>query len=765
MNATSRLLDVAAPMNAGPALGAAAMPDGEGEGFFSSYEWCLNPLQTFAALCARAHEELARCHSLDVIWQREESRTNLYLLLCAACCTIDDYLMHRPWDLSAAVRRLPRMGACIRVAQGVLNAAPTLRRLLVDERARRLRKQLAHCVDLICKILVDRGEGHSRTWTSLAAAMREASCIGLPSELLAWRARIPEAFRCQDMSHFDALAMARRFLLAETDNSRPVLVVGLRTAGAYFAPLVRAALAARGFPVLGWITIRPKLGMSRRERRHLQRVAAGESRVLVVDDHPNTGGTFARTLELLNRMGIASDRVVFVAPEHPAQLDWMRQVGDAKCVILPFGELYKQQLLQDDATIADILCDLFRRHGWTEVYLQTSPQLDRLNAEQAARLLDTFEVRLKRVWRVQLRRDGAPAVERVVVAKSVGWGWLGYHAVLASLRLAEFVPPLVGFRHGLLFSEWVGPPDGSARRPTPAQITPLVAAYVAARVKRLRLDEDPSFASRGARHAGPDILLRTLRQPCGRVLGPLFTPWLRAQLEQYRTSRPSLIDGRMEPDEWVLSNSGIVKVDFEHHNFGGAQPDVVDGCYDLACAIRDLDIAEADEEAILAQVLTPDRRFRRRRAASALQTAEWRRRNADSGVLGRPGEFAQDTGGLESPLQSCARCLEFSDGPALRILRGATGNAAEVVATPVLPRSRWRVRCRVPRAAFPAHDVDRHRSAVAPEGRRLLRRPQYRTKHRAREAILCDVRAPRWHCRVRQRLLRCGARPRDAARR
>ena len=40
--------------------------------------------------------------------------------------------------------------------------------------------------------------------------------------------------------------------------------------------------------------------------------------------------------------------------------------------------------------------------------------------------------------------------------------WLGYHAFLAGHRLAGFVPPVLGLRDGVLYSEWLPqPPAGN----------------------------------------------------------------------------------------------------------------------------------------------------------------------------------------------------------------------------------------------------------------------------------------------------------------
>lgn len=570
------------------------------ESFFDAYGWCLNPLQTFTALCGRAREELARHDATLVTWQREEVRTNLYLLLSAACCTIDDYLAHRPCDTSPVARRLPRLGRPLRVGESGVNAAVALAQSASLGRVRRFREKLARSLDLACAILVEGGDGRPGTWANLRAAVGDLSGTGLPERLLAWRSRIPEAFRCQDMSHHDPIALAEAALDSGACGGGPVLVVGLRTAGAYFAPLVAAFLAARSVSVTKWVTIRPKVGLSRDEHASLLRAVPRTARVFVIDDHPNTGGTFSEALNLFARLGFASERFVVLAPEHPAQLDWRRVLDGVRVIALPFERLHTRRLLRDNARIAAILRECFRAQGWREAILQDCPEVERLNETLSSHSGDSFEVRSKRVYRVQLRADGGSVAQRHILAKSVGCGWLGYHAALAGLRLREFVPAFVGFRQGLLFSEWLGPLDTSPKHPALAEVADLVPRYVSARVARLRLQEDPSFAGLGVRRAGWDTLVRLLGQPYGRLLGPAFAGRLRAELVAYVAPKPVLVDGRMGLGEWISAGDRIAKTDFEHHNFGGAQQDVVDPCYDLACALRELDVSEAAEQAMLA---------------------------------------------------------------------------------------------------------------------------------------------------------------------
>jgi hypothetical protein len=124
-------------------------------------------------------------------------------------------------------------------------------------------------------------------------------------------------------------------------------------------------------------------------------------------------------------------------------------------------------------------------------------------------------------------------------------------------------------------------------------------SYLAARVKNLPLAEDPCFESIGYRRTGWDTLVRILSHPCGRLSGALKTTTFKAALKNYVSPRPTLLDGGMGLTNWVEDERGILKVDFEHHNFGGAQQDVVDPCYDLAGAIYELDLSHADEELLV----------------------------------------------------------------------------------------------------------------------------------------------------------------------
>jgi hydroxymethylpyrimidine pyrophosphatase-like HAD family hydrolase/adenine/guanine phosphoribosyltransferase-like PRPP-binding protein len=450
-------------------------------------------------------------------------------------------------------------------------------------------------------MLAAESEPEPESWAGLVSDFRALSSVPLPPRLLRWRMPIPEAFRCQDMSHHDVLAMAQRFVDSGASNGGRVLVVGPRTAGAYFAPLVSAHLQVHGIPSAGWITFRPRRGLSHDEKGRFRKMAAAASQVLVVDDHPNTGRTLVLTAALLERLGVAPQNIVILAPEHAAQPDWPQVVRQsAKLITLRWTEFHKQRLLNDPAAIASMLREFYREDGCDDVRVQPSPAVEAVNSRLQAHYPDGFQVRLKSVYEVRLSRPGRPPQVQHVCAKSVGWGWLGYHAYVAGKRLAGFVPAVLGLAGGLLFSEWVGGVEASAGEPRDRKtIVAMLPSYVAARVGRLRLTEDPSLRTESCRWTGRDTLLQLLRRPYGRFIGRLKASALRKQLDRYSNPLPSMVDGRMGPEDWVTRGSEVYKVDFEQHNFGGGEQDIADPAYDLAGAAYELALSEDEERQVL----------------------------------------------------------------------------------------------------------------------------------------------------------------------
>src|SRR5262249_25455605 len=160
-----------------------------------------------------------------------------------------------------------------------------------------------------------------------------------------------------------------------------------------------------------------------------------------------------------------------------------------------------------------------------------------------------------------------------------------YHAFLAARRLDGLVPPLLGLRDGLLYTEWFPQPEG-AEEDRGRQVA-AAASYVAARVRGLGLGEDPTpTLGLNAQHDAFELLEKVLSKASpGTAAAPRMRRRVRHRLAGLPCPVPPLIDGRMRRPEWVAGPAGLLKTDFEHHGLGKNELNVVDPAYDLADAV------------------------------------------------------------------------------------------------------------------------------------------------------------------------------------
>ena len=581
------------------------------EAFYTSYGWCLNPFLSVRELFQRLREDLNRVAALD--WQREECRINVYLFSCAIACTVDDYLARPARNPTPYLKGVP--GAIVPLLERATEHAHSLWARFVDRRVIRWRDRWQRWVNVACEILATHADPGDAKRAELRHAVELFERAKLPERLLRRRMAVPAAFRNQDLTHHDVRALACRCAATGSDPDAPVAVMGLRTAGAYLAPLLATHLTLLGHRAVAWIAIRPGHALPRCERQRLRELLGLAGRVLVVDEFPRTGRTFRLALRLLTRdFAVNAERITVVAPLHPSQPEWsLVQPPEAappvKQATLEPSELFKARWLLSDATAAPLLREYYSRGGWEDVRLEVCPEADAVDAELQRQPEKGRErhARLKRVFRVRLEQSRAAPIVRYVAAKSVGWGWLSYHAYLAGSGLAGLVPRVLGLRHGLLWTEWAGPiPSrdepgiGGPAAATLQGIDPgAVGTYVARRAARLRLAEDPFAGNTAPDLNGWAVLTQILRRVYGVRLGRLKSPVLRRALGRYVSPVPALVDGRMHRHEWIITDGAILKTDFEQHNFGSGELNIVDPAYDLAAAAFELRLSEEAEAALL----------------------------------------------------------------------------------------------------------------------------------------------------------------------
>ncbi|MGC2526867.1 MAG: HAD hydrolase family protein [Candidatus Acidiferrum sp.] len=573
------------------------------EQFYSFYGWALDPVLSVRELFEHLSESLNRLNSLNVPWQIEECKANLYLLASAVTCTLDDYLGETPLALSKISLKFPRLRIPILLAQKIVNVVYRLANFPQKSRAARWRRKWTSQVDAICELLTRTSKPARQELNELRNSIGHCIATPLPMQLLNRRMQLPSGYRSQDLAHQDAFSLAERFSASQQNRQSPLLIIGPRSMGAYFAPAAKAKLSQLGWTSVSWCTIRPKKGISPWEETALRSLHSPDVRVLLMDESPNTGNTFQLMLHLLRKRGVPPERIFLLAAMHPARPDWPLPITEETrgitLIRLDSNALHKNRLLEPHS-VQPLLASYFQSLGWNGVQLLESARTGELNARLEEHFLEDFQCRLKRVFDVRLTKKGATPVIRRVLAKSVGWGWLGYHAFFAGKQLAEFVPATLGLREGLLYMEWLERADGNQVAPPIERL----AAYVAARAATLRLKKDPTFAiSPGYGWTGWSVLIDSLRRAYGSIVGRLKVTALHRNLAQHVSRAPALIDGNMKRGDWLQTQNTFFKVDYEHHNFGRTELYIVDPAYDLASAVFEFRLSAQEENELITRYI------------------------------------------------------------------------------------------------------------------------------------------------------------------
>ncbi|HTX99218.1 MAG TPA: hypothetical protein VMG09_04305 [Bacteroidota bacterium] len=580
------------------AVGAEKIVQKSEREFYSAYDWCLNPIQTVRDLFVRLTAELDRYSSLSRAWERAEVRITLYLLICAIACSIDDYLSWDPFVLTPVADDYPKFASAFMLVQGILNFPYALRSVRRIASVSALRNEWRSYVDRMCSILLSDDHLSPEAVASLKSDFRAMGSRSLPEDFLRRKMKLNEGYRCQDLTHHDVLALTDRFIQSNPATDTNIVVIGPRTAGAYFAPLVKCHLQYRGYQHVSWITLRPKRGLSRAELTYLRHNLNADCRVIITDDYSNTGNTFRKIQKIILRYGVSPKNITLLAPLHPTQPVVKLTVHpETKVLALQHKDLFKNSFLNTPSAVEPLLQEYLGETGGAIALAPSTPDRDRLNAQFELHYRDSFQVRLKKVYDVEIRYPDRPRETRRVLAKSVGWGWLGYHAFIAGTRLSGSVPNVLGLRNGFLFTEWVDGRPWSASE-VKSDGLEVLSSYIVRRATQLRLERDPRFRSPDTGWGWLEIL-RLLRQTYGDKIGRLKQKALHENLRPLVSPVPSLVDGRMRPDEWLLTATGLTKTDFEHHNFGAPEFDIVDPAYDLAATTFEFQLSPEHRDSLI----------------------------------------------------------------------------------------------------------------------------------------------------------------------
>ena len=230
--------------------------------FYEGYAWCLNPHLTVQKAIEHLRDEIGKLPKLPPGWQSDEAVTNVYLLSCGLLNCIDEYLrgpgLRLPWRLATT---LP--GRCARwMADNMFD--------LRQRRRNELRQWRDLWLGALHNFLAVAVSASATEPGAFAEAGEELTSLlntTLPRELLDDRVGIPSPFRRLDMTHRDVIALGERYVDRFPDRAQAILLVGLRTSGSYFAPLLRAFLANKGYTSVSLLTLSPSKGPGRGEAK------------------------------------------------------------------------------------------------------------------------------------------------------------------------------------------------------------------------------------------------------------------------------------------------------------------------------------------------------------------------------------------------------------------------------------------------------------------------------------------------------------------
>lgn len=520
----------------------------------------------------------ARVRALAIGQATRRRWADAFLLTAAAAQVLGDHL-HRSgsWPRRIlgqldgsprpAVRRAGDLGHRALRTAGALRSRRRGHRALVARRAELLDLSVALAAATLGSLFVPADV--------LAAWVGEVLADGdlWPSALEATALTVPSAFRSFDQHPRDMQALAHLLAEAQPDREQPVVVFGVRTSGSYLGPLLAAGLRREGFGDVRFGSIRPDDHLDRGQRDLVDSARGGLA--LVVDDPPVSGGSIAKTADLLVAAGIAPDRVVLaLALDDPEGLDLPRLAGRPR-VTLPIEDWYLPSLI-DPAVVRPTLQEFLgpaveviglREIPWPGPVAPLAASTAHRHHRRAAFAVDL------------VGPGGVPSV-RMLLVESSGQGFYGRHGEAVARRLPGRTPETVGFAAGFHY-QWL-PPEVAPVVPGRADPAAVVD-HLLARHTSLAVDHDPS-----ADFVGRQSVVEVATEVLADTLGPLG-PVSRircldgAVRRLLAVAEPSVVDGRVTLDRFLADADGVlIKIDAAEGAFSHRDLATYDPVFDVA---------------------------------------------------------------------------------------------------------------------------------------------------------------------------------------
>ena len=565
--------------------------------FYEGYDWSLNVFPTIGEACDFLQLEKSRFAQTKEDWQRRERILNIYFLACGILNCVDELLRGPTLKLPTTLTLLPG----VKFATRNINFVAQVKSKFGLIGIRKWRNQWLEAIDNFATLLIGGLNANNVAFAEKVASLASLANSLRQKSLCRQRLGIPSPFTRLDLTHEDVIALGELIAARCPDQSQPIVLVGLRTSGSYFCPLIRAVLLAKGYQSVSTATLEPSKGLDRVERRTLTRCAVNRCLAIVVDDPPHSGSAIISAFDVLQKEGFALSNIKAAVPIHPAKRNWYAPLPPDHFICLPPESWHKQILIRSDA-IETRIREYYLGQGFAEADLVKSWRADQINSGFQVNSADGRSDKLKRVFEINLKTTSGKSEQRFVLVKSVGSGWLGYGAFLSGHRLAGFVPMLLGLRDGLLYMEWLPQPNQlTSKQGSREGIIAMIAAYCATRQNTLGLNPATTQSMDLKRQNNG---IRLLEKALSRAYGaPLASSFIRTAIgKRLRTlpnDIPVLIDGNMAPWELVASSGKFLKTDYEHHGLGKAAANVTDVAFDLGSAILNFSLTKQEERTLL----------------------------------------------------------------------------------------------------------------------------------------------------------------------
>lgn len=572
--------------------------------FYKRFQWAIMPFLTFKELIERINWHF----SIDINslpnWCKKEIMINLYMLSAAAADISDDYLVRGIVNLSKLNDYIPFTSWFVRLIREISSIKRIGEGLIFDRKIKKWREFCSDWLIFLCKYLISDEVVTKEKWEEMKIKSGFLNQYSYPKKLLNMRARIPAAFRSQDLTHYDFLKLGK-YIEKKMKNDFKQIVIGLRTAGSFIAPVICTYLLSKGYEHTSYMTIRPKNYLHPWDKKEIKRRIDGKTQFILIDEPPNTGKSLAGCVKMLKSFGVESERIIIGVPVHPAGTDWLddslrKFLQGIEIITLDSKDWYKEQLLNRD-NFENAIKPYFKSLGFDNLYVYEDEKTRAINDELLRNPDKSYHVRLKKVYRVITSNKKGSYENFMIMGKSVGWGWLSYHAAISALRLEGLIPRIFGLKDGIIYLEWIENDEGKDKtKINYNNIEEKLAEYISRRANELKLRDDPSPFLSNYREGGLQTIAIILSKIFGTRVSKLKRGWVRNKLEKIICPNPTFIDSRMQKREWINSINGYKKIDFEHHGFGKtATHNISDPAYDIAMASLEFDLDERNENRLI----------------------------------------------------------------------------------------------------------------------------------------------------------------------